>query len=1129
MSDSEQNFGSAIAIAIERLRRLSQQDIITDWRMCLGAASVDAQTAAWAQASLNQKGQIAWARGRQEIWLAQRLVMPIDLHGYPVTSLSCRLAFTWWAEVAQVFVDGKLVQEGDLFDHSPRVLLMPAVVPGTVVDVRLRMVSPGHDIGALMRSRLVYESAQTDPEPGWLADELAVMVKQVASFQPSQLGVVAGMVEAIDYDLVEIDRSRFIEQVLAVKQQIRSILGCGGDLPTPPSGHPCLEKVLDLGKPQDRTFRSEEGIFHAVSSREGILRSIQLLGHAHLDMAWLWEVAETWEVAERTFRSSLSLQQLFPDLTFCHSTPALYEWMEIHQPDVFTGICQQVQAGKWEIVGGMWIEPDLNLISGESIARQIIYGQAYNQSRFGALTKVAWLPDTFGFCWQLPQLLKQGGIDYFVTQKFLWNDTNQFPHQLFWWESPDGSRVLSLMSSPIGEGIDPLKMMDYACKWQTDTGINDSLYLFGVGDHGGGPTRDMLEIADRWSKSDVFPELEFTTAVKYLDKLADRADSQLFPVWKDELYLEFHRGCFTTHADQKRSNRQCEDLLYQVELWSSIACIVTEQPYPDELKLEIETAWKQTLFNQFHDIIPGTAIEPVYVTANEGWADVERVTTQIISTALGEICDRILLPALPVTGAIPIVIFNALNWERSEVVKYPLTLTDLALRVFDADGKLLPSQSSTEHILFLATDLPSVGYRLFWLAPANILDLSRSLLPHPNPPLIKGREPEKLPLYKGRELEKPPFIRGVGGVMPFPPQPVSMETLASSDLIFKNQFVEVEIDAETGDIASIYDRLNHRYILTSTGANQLQAFQDGEQYWDAWNIDPKYAQKPLPPSQLKSIEWIENGVIRQRIRVVRELAGCEFTQDYSLDAHSPIVRIETSVDWQAEHILIKANFPLNLTADRSTAETACGAIDRPTTPATAAEKAKWELPMHRWVDLTDNSGEYGVSILNDSKYGFDAGTDRLRLTLLRSSKWPDPTADRGYHEFTYAIYPHSGTWQAAQTVRKGLELNSPLQIFQPDRISTGTEQLRSSNSFLDLHAQNLILMAFKPSEALDRSWVLRCYECHGVEGEIELTGELDLEIDRVINILEEPILSELATIAKPWQIKSFGISARSMG
>ena len=403
--------------------------------------------------------------------------------------------------------------------------------------------------------------------------------------------------------------------------------------------------------------------------------------------------------------------------------------------------------------------------------------------------------------------------------------------------------------------------------------------------------------------------------------------------------------------------------------------------------------------------------------------------------------------------------------------------------------KFLPTASSTEKIFFVAEDLPSVGYKLFWLVPYMFMGMD--------------------------SIDDPK------------PRRKDTRILGSGDFVFKNQFVRVEIDFHTGDIASIWDEVNQREVLTASGANHLEAFQDEGQYWDAWNIDPKYAQKQLPPSQLKSIEWIEQGEIRQQIRVVRELAGCEFTQDYILDDRSPILRIDTRVDWQTEHVLIKANFPLNLTADRSTAETACGAIDRTTTPATAAEKAKWELPMHRWVDLTDNSGEYGVSIVNDCKYGFDAGTDYLRLTLLRSPKWPDPTADRGHHEFTYAIYPHSGTWQAAQTVRKGLELNVPLQVVRVgEREIEGTgRSLTTDRSFIDLQAENLVLMALKPSQTIDRSWVIRCYECDGNEANIELTGDLGLEIDRVVNILEEPQPDEPFDIIKPWQIRSFRVSS----
>jgi alpha-mannosidase len=1059
MDSSEQIFGLSPAVKIDaraemlcqRLRELSQIVILTDWWMCREGGSRTGDIAGWDEAIPNDKGYVTWERGRQEIWLGQQLAMPTQLHGYPLSGLSCRLALTWWAEIAQVFVDGVLVQAGDLFDHSPRILLTPRLVPGTSVDVRLRLVSPGHDLGALMRSKLVFESADpTNPEPGWLADELMVVVKQVATFNPERLGEIEGIIESIDYDLLKQNSNIFTQHLLDIKQQVQAI-----------------------------ARKDPQSTIHNPQS------TIQLLGHAHLDMAWLWEVAETWEVAERTFSSAINLQQLFPKLTFCHSTPALYEWIEINQPELFDRICQQIKAGTWEVVGGMWIEPDLNLISGESIARQIIYGQRYNISKFGTHTKVAWLPDTFGFCWQLPQLLLQGKIDYFVTQKFQWNDTTKFPHQLFWWEAPDGSRVLSLMSSEIGEGIDPLKMIDYACHWQTNTGIDESLWLFGVGDHGGGPTRDMLELADRWSQSDVFPDLEFTTAIEYLDKLASRKDSQSLPIWKDELYLEFHRGCFTTHADQKRSNRQCEDLLYQAELWSSIACIVNKKSYPEALKLQLETAWKQTLFNQFHDIIPGSSIEPVYVTANEEWENVEHTTTQIISDALNQIGDRIsLIPPHP--GNCPIVIFNPSNWQRTELVSLPINYEGGEWAVFDSEGRLVPCELSDGNLLFLAADLPSIGYRSFWLTVFFVIGMLR-------------------------EDDSDPDLNSLG----------------AGNFTLENQFVLVKIDVHTGDIARIWDKLNQREVLQDEmGGNHLEAFQDAGQYWDAWNIDPQYAEKPLPPSRLKSIEWHEQGELRQCVRVVRELAGCDFHQDYILDAHSPILRIKTSVDWQAEHVLVKANFPLNITADLATYEIACGAIERTTKPETPAEKAKWEVPTHRWSDLTDNSGEYGVSLLNDCKYGCDAGTDYLRLTLLRSSAWPNPNADRGFHEFTYAIYPHAGTWQAAQTVRKGYELNSRLQVLQLAQIDVEVsteDKLRSASSLLDLSDRDLVLMAFKPSENLAQEWVMRCYEPHGTEGEIILGGDLDLHIDRVVNLFDEPELESPDLKIKPWQIRSFGL------
>lgn len=399
--------------AIERLRGLTQIDVQNGWRCCTQDLAVAAATQSqgwndWLVAELNPKNYIVCSAGQQVMWLSQRWVIPQDLQGYPLAGLTLRLVLTWWAQSAQVFVNNQLVQEGDLFDSSARVLLSASVVPGEEIAVAIRLVSPSHDIGALMRSTLVYEALEDaalsiNIDPGFVADELAVLHQYLAVFAPEQLDTLAEAISKIKWEAVS--QQEFVQSLSTLRQTLQS----------------------QLSSPTTQLF---------------------LLGHAHLDLAWLWRVSETWEVAQRTFESVLSLQQEFPELTFCHSTPALYAWIEQHRPDLFTAIQQQIAAGRWEVVGGMWVEPELNLINGESLVRQVLYAQRYVQEKFGELTRVAWVPDSFGFCWQLPQILKQGGLDYFVTQKLHWNDTTKFPYRAFWWQSPDGSQIFSLMSPP---------------------------------------------------------------------------------------------------------------------------------------------------------------------------------------------------------------------------------------------------------------------------------------------------------------------------------------------------------------------------------------------------------------------------------------------------------------------------------------------------------------------------------------------------------------------------------------------------------------------------------------------------------------------------------------------------------
>ncbi|HIK05573.1 MAG TPA: alpha-mannosidase [Trichormus sp. M33_DOE_039] len=1024
----------------------------------------------WQPIELNAKGNIAWTSGQKVLWLAQNFTVPQSLHGYPVAGLSLRLSLLWWADSAKIYVNGELVLEGDLFDCAPRILLSREVTPGEEFTVALRLVSPGHCDGALVRSLLLYESTDYNyHDPGFVADELAILQLYLEKFTPEKLDTLTSIINQFP--------AHTPETLITLRQRL----------------------INELHTSQ-------------------FLDKIYLLGHAHLDLAWLWPVSETWKAAQNTFESVLKLQQDFPELIFCHSTPALYAWVEEHRPDLFQTIQQKVVDGMWEIVGGFWVEPDLNLPSGESLVRQLLYGQRYTQEKFGKLTNVIWVPDTFGFCATLPQFLHQAGIKYFVTQKLRWNDTNKFDYGAFWWRSPDGSQVFSYMSAPVGEGIDPIKMAAYSLEWQAQTNLTASLWLPGVGDHGGGPTRDMLETAQRWQNSPFFPDLEFITAERYLQEIEAEGRVQAsavsvsrteaeekfsspvpspespipspsFPIWDDELYLEFHRGCYTTHADQKRWNRSSENLLYQAELFATFAKVICGVEYP---KTEIETAWKQVLFNQFHDILPGSSITQVYLDALPEWQQVEQAGTKILQESLEAIASHFTLPEPPNPNSLPIFVFNSLNWQRSEVVSVTLPTANQQWQVYDTTGQPIISQLS-EHstLLFLATEIPPVGYRVFWLSP-------------------KSSPSSTLP--------------------------------TSAEFILENEYLLVIVDPDTGDLSSVFDKTHQREILNGAG-NQLQGFKDSGQYWDAWNIDPNYSQHPLPATHLKSITWLEQGLVQSRLRVVRQLGESEFCQDYILSAGSPLLKITSRVNWQENHVLVKTAFPLSVTSDFATYEIPCGAIRRPTRPENPQAKAKWEVPALRWADLTATTNEdiYGVSLLNDCKYGYDAQPQQLRLTLLRSPYWPDPIADRGLHEFTYALYPHAGSWESAQTVKRGYELNVPMRVIFSSTLHSPLPSTEAINrvstryplpqqdkvSFLNLSAENLVLMAVKPSEDEPDKLILRCYESQGTTAELSLQSDLSLILGEPVDLLERPSSEfssqqQKSTIS-PWKIASFHV------
>ncbi|HEY9661205.1 MAG TPA: glycoside hydrolase family 38 C-terminal domain-containing protein, partial [Allocoleopsis sp.] len=447
------------------------------------------------------------------------------------------------------------------------------------------------------------------------------------------------------------------------------------------------------------------------------------------------------------------------------------------------------------------------------------------------------------------------------------------------------------------------------------------------------------------------------------------------------------------------------------------------------------------MFNQFHDILPGSSIPEVYVDADRAWEQAEQTSQQIVTQSLETLAAHITLSSPPQPDAKAVIVFNSLNWVRSEVVTISWhdfsNLDPSHWQICDRDGDPIlhqhysSSQSDTAHSLtFFAEGIPAIGYRTFWLCPCGVdnphLEANQSVsdsnfTPEDSPafgtPLQKWSKEDHAFTFASEDslTVSTPLMKGGRGDHALIP--------SSQPFTLENVFLHVAIDPTTGDLSSVFDKINQREVL-SGAANQLQVFQDQGQYWDAWNIDPNYAQHPLPAAELLNIQPDDqSNALQQSITVTRKIGESCFWQRYVLNHNDPILRIETEVDWQERHVLVKAAFPLTVQADRATYEIPYAAIQRPTTPQTDRDKAKWEVPALTWADLSDAELSYGVSLLSDYKHGYDAQPNQLRLTLLRSSVWPDPGADRGKrHTFTYALYPHQGNWQAAQTVRRGYEL-----------------------------------------------------------------------------------------------------------
>ena len=657
---------------------------------------------------------------------------------------------------------------------------------------------------------------------------------------------------------------------------------------------------------------------------------VYAIGHCHIDTCWLWPWAETKRKVARSWANQCNLMDRYPEHRFTCSQAQQYKWLEQLYPALYDRVKAKVKKGTFQPVGGSWVEHDTNMPSGESLVRQFLYGQRFFESHFGERCRTFWLPDTFGYSSQLPQLCRLAGMSRFFTQKLSWNNINNFPHTTFRWVSLDGSQVMCHMApaetytadahfGDVKRSVTQHKSMD-----QDKT----SLLVFGKGDGGGGPTWEHLEKLRRCrglsDKVGLLPRVKMGDSVEdFFDRLEKKAeDGTEFVTWYGELYFELHRGTYTTQANNKRNNRKSEIMMRDLEYLATLASLKDKSyKYP---KKDIDDMWENILLCQFHDCLPGSCIEMCYDDSDELYAKVFKTGEKVMKEALSTLG----FSRHGASGGIPTAI-NTLPWSRAEIVKLPETSN-------------------------------SKG---------------------PEYALVKGNT-------------------GVASVEPFSSQ--NVRSSASIKEIKKGVFQlsnnHYRLQVEGGAITSLFDRSENREIIAKGGkANQLVIFDDKPLYWQAWDVEVYHleSREELPAGKSEIVEHGPHIVSLVTETKISEHSWVKTTISLaaSIDGHPSYVEMASEVEWREKMKFLKVEFPIDITNTEASYETQYGIIRRPTHYNTSWDMAKFEVCCHKWADLSENG--YGVSILNDSKYGFATCGNMMRLSLLRGPKAPDAHADMG--------------------------------------------------------------------------------------------------------------------------------------
>lgn len=775
--------------------------------------------------------------------------------------------------------------------------------------------------------------------------------------------------------------------------------------------------------------------------------NVYCVGHTHIDMAWLWRLKHTHEKASRSFSTVLRMMEMFPEYIFLQTQPQIYEYIKEDFPEIFAEIKKRVKEGRWEADGGMWVEADCNLTSGESLTRQLLIGSRFLKEEFGKDVEYLWLPDVFGYSWALPQILKKSGIDVFMTTKISWNQFNRMPHDTFRWKGMDGTEVLThFITTPepwngpdswfyTYNGLLTPKTVKGVWESYSEKAMNkDLLISYGYGDGGGGVNRDLLESRRRIDRIPGLPNLKTSTAGAYFRKLKENVENtdQYVNTWDGELYLEYHRGTYTSQAYNKKMNRKME-LLYRRAEWMTAMAAMGAGNLALAEQEKLTRGWKLILTNQFHDIIPGSSIHEVYEDSRKDYQKIQEIGMEVLEDFRKTAMEK---------AENAYTVYNASGWDMNEIVAVPAKEAD---SFTDEAGNRLVSQKQGDVVYVQVKDVPPMGHKTIFAGK-------------------EGEKAEEAPFkVEGRSLETPFYLAELN---------------------------------DYGQLTRLYDKEAGREVLAAgERGNVLQVFEDKPIDNDAWDIDIFYQQKMREITDLTVFRIAEMGPLRLGIHMEWKYMKTAVSQDMIFYSNSRRIDFKTKVDFHERQQLIKTAFTVDIRSTYATYDIQYGNVRRPNHWNTSWDQARFESVGHRFADLSERN--YGAALLNDCKYGYDIKDNVMRLSLLRSGLQPDHLQDLGIHEFTYAFLPHTGDFVAGHVVEEAYGLNNPMEVFEgQDKTGRG--------SFFTLDNPQVEIDAVKKSED-GKYLVVRFHDFAGASQKVSLTPGFPFRTWMEGDLMERPI------------------------